>query len=150
MSNFLGEHGQRKETYIHITTSNTWKSFWTKRIRRSREINLNSSKLHKYILTTIDYFTRCTKEILLKNVNDNGVIQSLQQNIITRFGVPNSLVFYNATYLSSLKTVEFALKHNINMKYLANYYSQGNGVAESTNKNLLWITKKTIVERQRD
>ena len=50
----------------------------------------------------------------------------------------------------SLKIVEFTLKYNINLKYLANYYPHGNGVDESTNKNLLWIIKKTIVENQRD
>ena len=62
------------------------------------EINPNYSKLHKYILTTTDYFTRWTDTIPLKNVNDNKIIQFLEHNIITKFGVPNSLVFYNATY----------------------------------------------------
>ena len=37
------------------------------------EINPNS-KLHKYILTTTDYFTRWTEAIPLKNINDNEVI----------------------------------------------------------------------------
>lgn len=114
------------------------------------EINPNSSKLHKYILTTIDYFSIWTEVIPLKVINDNEVIQFLQRNIISRFGVPNCLVFDNATYFSSLKIVEFSLKHNITLKYSSNYYAQGNGLAKSTNKNLLWIIKKTIVENQRD
>ena len=101
------------------------------------EINPNSSKLHKYILTTIDYFSKWTKAIPLKVINDHEVIQFLQQNILTRFGVPNCLVFDNAKYLSFLKIVEFALKYNINLKYSANYYPQGNGVVESKYKNLL-------------
>ena len=101
------------------------------------EINLNSSKLHKYILTATDYFLKWTKAIPLKVINDTEVIQFLQWNIGTRFGVPNYLVFDNAKYFSSLKIVEFALKYNINIKYLANYYPQGNGVVESTNKNIL-------------
>ena len=114
------------------------------------DINPNSSKLHKYILTATDYFSKWTKAIPLKIVNDTEVIQFLQWNIVTRFGVPNYLVFDNAKYFSSLKIVEFALKYNINIKYSANYYPQGNGVAESTNKNLLRIIKKTVVENQRD
>lgn len=101
------------------------------------EINPNSSKIHKYILIATDYFYKWTEEIPLKVINDHEVIQFLQQNIITRFGVPNCLVFYNVTYFSSLKIVEFSLKYNINLKYLANYYPQGNGVVESTNKNIL-------------
>ena len=69
------------------------------------EINLNSSKLHKYILTTTDYFSKWTKAIPLKVINDTEVIQFLQWNIVMRFGVPNSLVFNNAKYFSSLKIV---------------------------------------------
>ena len=94
------------------------------------EINPNSSKLHKYILTTTDYFTKWTKVISLKAVNENEVIQFLQWNIITRFGVPNSLVFYNVAYFSSMKIVEYALEHNITLKYSFNYCLQGNGVVE--------------------
>ena len=35
------------------------------------------------------------------------------------------------------------------MHYSANYYPQGNGLAESTNKNLIRILKKTMIENQR-
>ena len=35
------------------------------------------------------------------------------------------------------------------LHYYANYYPQGNGLAESTNKNLIRIIKKTIIENQR-
>ena len=41
------------------------------------EINPNSSKLHKYILTTTDYFSKWTEAIRLKVINDNEVIQFL-------------------------------------------------------------------------
>ena len=101
------------------------------------DINLNSLKLHKYILTPIDYFTNWTKSIPLKTVNENEVIQFLQRNIVMRFGVPSSLVFYNAAYFYSMKIDEYALEHNIKLKYSANYYPQGNGVVKSTNKNFL-------------
>ena len=64
------------------------------------EINPNYSKLHKYILTTTDYFTRWTEAIYLKIVNDNEVIQFLQRNTITRYGVPNS--FFITLHISLL------------------------------------------------
>ena len=41
------------------------------------EINLNSSKLHKYILITTNYFSKWTKAIPLKVINDTEVIQFL-------------------------------------------------------------------------
>ena len=101
------------------------------------EIKPNSSKLHKYILTVADYFSKWSEAIPLKVISDHEVIQFLQWSIVTRFGIPNCLVFDNAKYFSSLKIVQFALKYNINLKYAAKYYSQGNGEVESVNKNLL-------------
>ena len=86
------------------------------------EINLNSSKLHKYILTTTDYFSKWIEAIPLKVINDTKVIQFLQRDIVTKFGVPSCLVFDNSKYFSSLKIVEFGLKYNINIKYSFNYY----------------------------
>ena len=86
------------------------------------EINQNSSKLHKYILTATDYFSKWTKAIPLKVINDTEVRQFLQCNIVTKFGVPNYFLFDNAKYFSSLNIVEFVLKYNINIKYSANYY----------------------------
>ena len=74
------------------------------------EINPNSSKMHNYILTTTDYFYKWTKAMPLKVINDNEVIQFLQRNIVTRFGVPNCFVLDNAKYFSYVKIVEFALK----------------------------------------
>ena len=102
------------------------------------------------ILTATSYFSKRTEAIPLKVINDTEVIQFLQLNIVTRFGLPNRLVFDNAIYFAFLNIVEFALKYNINIKYLANYYLQGNRVVESTNKNLLKIINKIVVENQRD
>ena len=73
----------------------------------------------------------------------------LQNHIMTRFGVPISLVFYNATYFSSIILTTFAHERGIKLHYFANYYPQGNGLAESTNKNLIRILKKTMIENQR-
>ena len=57
------------------------------------EINLNSSLQHRYILMTIDYFTRWVEAVPLHKVNEDAVINFLQENIMTKFGVPISLVF---------------------------------------------------------
>ena len=74
----------------------------------------------------------------------------LEHNIITRFGIPNSLVFDNAKYLSSLKLTKYAIEKGITIKYYLNYYPKGNGLVESSNKNLICMFKKTIQENQRN
>ena len=46
--------------------------------------------------------------------------------------------------------MEFAIKRGFKLKYSANYYPQGNGLAESTNKNLIKIIKRTIDQNQKN
>jgi hypothetical protein len=45
---------------------------------------------------------------------------------------------------------KFALEKGIKLKYSASYYPQGNGLAESTNKNLIKIIKRTVVESHKN
>ena len=71
-------------------------------------------------------------------------MEFIDQFIISRFGVPNALFFYNASYFSGNSIFEFAIKRVFKLNYSANYYPQGNGLAESTNKNLIKIIKRTI------
>jgi hypothetical protein len=42
------------------------------------------------------------------------------------------------------------LKEGFKLKYSANYYPQGNGLAESTNKNLIKIIKRTVEQNHRN
>jgi hypothetical protein len=78
----------------------------------------------------------------MNKVNETLVIYSQTHHIITRFGLAISLVFDNATYFSSLKLTKFSLEKGIKIKYISNYYPQGNGLVESTKKNLIHIIKK--------
>ena len=110
------------------------------------QIKPNSSLQQKYILTATDYFTRWVEAIPLRKINEDEVISFLQDHIMTRFGVPISLVFDNATYFSSIRLTKFAHERGIKLHYSANYFPQGNGLAESINKNLIRILKKTVIE----
>eukprot|EP00253_Pinus_taeda_P015330 PITA_15330 len=114
------------------------------------EITPQSSKQHKYILTAIDYFTKLVEAIPLKTTNSEVIIEFIDQFIITRFGVPNALVYDNASYFFGNAMFEFAIKRGFKLKYSANYYPQGNGLAESTNKNLVKIVKRTIEQNHKN
>ena len=88
--------------------------------------------------------------IPLKVANSDAIIDFIDQFIITKFGVPNALVFDNASYFSGNSIVEFSIKRGFKLKYSAKYYPQGNVLTESTNKNLLKIIKRTIDQSQRN
>jgi hypothetical protein len=88
--------------------------------------------------------------IPLKSVTTDQVISFLDQFIITRFGLPSTLVFDNASYFSALSLTYFALQKGIKIKHPTNCYPQGNDLAESTNKNILRIIKKTISDNNKN
>ncbi len=82
--------------------------------------------------------------------NAENIIEFIDQFIITRFGLPSALMFDNASYFSGNEMTEFSLKRGFKIKYSANYYPQGNGLAESTNKNLIRIIEWTIDENHKN
>jgi hypothetical protein len=83
-------------------------------------------------------------------VNTNQVVSFLKSHIVTRFDIPECLVFDNDSYFSSLDMNVFTMEKGIKMKYSANYYPQGNGLAESTNKNLMKIIKRIVSENHKN
>eukprot|EP00253_Pinus_taeda_P034443 PITA_34443 len=110
----------------------------------------HSSKQNRYILTTTDYFTKWVEAVPLKTANSENIIEFIDQFIITRFGIPSALIFDNASYFSGNAMIDFALKRGFKLKYSSNYYPQGNGLAESTNKNLIRIIKRTVDQSQKN
>jgi hypothetical protein len=89
------------------------------------EITPRSSKQHKYILTTTDYFTKWAEAIPLTHVNEKVVIQFIEQQLITRLGVLSVLVFNNAAYFSSTLLTEFALDKGNHNQVLCKLLSTG-------------------------
>jgi len=113
-------------------------------------INPPSSQQHNFIITATDYFTRWSEAATLRTVNTSQVIAFLNSNIITRFGIPDCLVFDNASYFCSLEMSEFSLEKGIKLKYSSSYYPQGNGLEESKNKNLIKIIKRTVAKNHKN
>jgi hypothetical protein len=112
------------------------------------EFKDNSSNGYRWILTATDYFTRWVESIPTKKSTE-VVINFLEDRIITRFGVPSKITTDNAKAFSSHAMVKFCFKYGIVLSHSSNYYPQGNGLAESGNKNLMNILKKVVGENKK-
>jgi transposase InsO family protein len=95
-------------------------------------------------LTTTNYFTNSHEEITLKEDNTEQLIFFFQENVLSRFGVPKKLITHNGSMFISSMFTNFCGNFGIIMGQSSNYYPQGNGLNESTNKSLIQIIKKTI------
>ena len=66
------------------------------------------------------------------------------KNIVTRFGVPNSLVSDNGLQFNNRTFREFCCDLGIKNKYFTPAYPQSNGQAEAINKTILNGLKKRL------
>ncbi|XP_057852363.1 uncharacterized protein LOC131062675 [Cryptomeria japonica] len=112
-------------------------------------INPPSSVGHRWVITATDYFTRWTEAVALKESNESASL-NFYDDLVTRFGVPESIISDNALVFVGLRVSDSAVKNGIYLNTSSNYYLQGNGLAESTNENLIRIIKRTLQDNQRD
>jgi len=78
----------------------------------------------------------------------NEVISFTGKSIFNMFHIPNTLMFNNASYFSSLKLTEFTIDKSIRTRYASSCYPQGNRVAESSNKNIIHVICAYITDDQ--
>ena len=73
----------------------------------------------------------------------------LDEKIITRFGVPSKITIDNANDFSLISLNEFCFKYGIVFWHSSNNYPQGNGLADSNNKNIMNIVKNIDGENKK-
>jgi len=96
-----------------------------------------------------DYYTWWVEAMDTKKNTSSIVIDFLEDNILTRFGTPLSLVCDNGPAFQSIEFTEWAYDNQITLRFSSNYYPQGNGLAESTNKNVINAIKKAAENKPR-
>jgi hypothetical protein len=113
------------------------------------EIHPGSSKGHWFILVATDYFTKWTKTVPLRNMMHREVISFVQEHIICRFGIPQTLTTDQGPSFMSHQFREFAESMKIKLLNSSPYYAQANGQADAINKVLIKIIKKRIKDNSR-
>jgi len=91
-----------------------------------------------------NYFTRWVDAIPTRMAIDTVVMKFLEDEIITRFGIPTKITTDNSKSFSSIEIYAFCFNYGIVLSYSSNYYPQGNGIVEYNNTNLMTIIKKTM------
>jgi hypothetical protein len=106
------------------------------------EIHPGSSKGHRFILVATDYFTKWTEAVPLRNMTQWDVISFVQEHIIYRFGVPQTITTDQGPSFMSHQFRKFMKSMKIKLLNSSPYYVQANGQAKASNKVLIKIIKK--------
>ncbi|XP_015957286.1 uncharacterized protein LOC107481515 [Arachis duranensis] len=94
---------------------------------------------HKFILVAIDYFTKWVEAVPLIEFGQNEIIDFIEEHIIHRFGIPQTLSTDQGTMFTGQRIKNFATSRNINMVTSTPYYAQANGQVEAANKILIML-----------
>ena len=98
----------------------------------------------RFVLVAVDYFTKWAKAEALANIRDVDVKKFVWKNIVTRFGVPDSLIFNNGLQFDSRAFREFCCNLGIKNRYFTPAYPQSNRQVEAINKTILNGLKKRL------
>ena len=98
----------------------------------------------RFVLVAMDYFTKWAKIEALANIWDVDVKKLVWRNIVTRFGVPESLVSNNGLQFDSRAFHKFCGSLGITNPYSTPAYPISNGQAEATNKAIVNRLKRRL------
>ena len=105
---------------------------------------LRATGNRRFVLVAVDYFTKWTKAEALANIRDVDIKKFVWRNIVTRFGVPKSLVSDNGLQFNSKAFCEFGGSLSITNRYSTPAYPQSNDQAEATNKAIVNGLKRRL------
>ena len=102
---------------------------------------------HAWILVATDYFTKWVEAKSYTELTTKEVCNFVKENIVTRFGVPETIITDNGTIFTVDSLKENTATLNIRLKQSTPYYPQANGQAEASNKVLIGILEKMVREK---
>ncbi|KAM1196039.1 hypothetical protein ACFX2J_022457 [Malus domestica] len=95
----------------------------------------------------MDYFTKWVEAKLYVELTSKEVCNFVEENIVTRFGMPKTIITDNGTIFTSDRFKKYTANLKIRLDQSTPYYLQTNGQVEASNKVLIDILEKMIKER---
>ena len=92
----------------------------------------------------IDYFTKWVEVEPLTNIRDVDAKRFVWKNIVTRFGIPYTLISDNGLQFDRKAFRRYCCDLGITNKYSTSAYLKGNGQVEAVNKVIVSGLKKRL------
>ena len=96
------------------------------------------------MLIGTDYFTKWVEVKPLSNIRGVDAKKFVWKNIVTRFGIPHTLISDNGLQFDSKTFRRYCCDLGIKNRYSTPAYPQGNGQAEAINKVIVSELKKRL------
>ncbi|XP_015075557.1 uncharacterized protein K02A2.6-like [Solanum pennellii] len=107
-------------------------------------IEPSTSNEHRFILVTIDYFTKWVEVLSYISMTKKVIADFVHNNLICKFEVPESIVTDNGANLNNHLVRGIRKQFSITHQNSTAYHPQMNETVEATNKNVKKILRKMI------
>ncbi|XP_063938059.1 uncharacterized protein LOC135147933 [Daucus carota subsp. sativus] len=109
-----------------------------------------SSCNNQYILLAVDYVSKWVEVKALPTNDAKVVLQFLQKQIFTCFGVPRVIISDEGSHFCNRKFTTLMTRYNINHRVATAYHPQTNGQAEVSNREIKRILEKVVNPSRKD
>ncbi|CAL9000002.1 unnamed protein product, partial [Prunus brigantina] len=103
-----------------------------------------SNQQHCFIIVATDYFTKWVEAKPVKSTTSQEIITFIEEQIIQRFGIPESITTDRGSSFISGDMLDMAEAFKFKLLQSTPYYAQANGQAESSNKVIINIIRKML------
>ena len=98
----------------------------------------------RYLLVGTNYFTKWVEVEPLANIRDVDAKKFVWKNIVTRFGIPRTIISENGLQFNNKAFRRYCYDLGITNRYSTPAYPQGNAQAEVVNKVIMSGLKKRL------
>ena len=103
----------------------------------------------RWLFVETDCFTKWFEAEPLSNIRDVNAKKFVWKNIVTRFGIPHTLILDNGLQFDSKAFRRYCGELGIRNRYSTPTYPRGNEQAEAVNKVIVSGLKKMLDEAKR-
>ncbi|GKV36587.1 hypothetical protein SLEP1_g44699 [Rubroshorea leprosula] len=108
-----------------------------------------SSKGHSFIIVATNYFIKWVEAKPMKKVDQSDVIKFIKEDIIHRFGLPETITTDQGTVFVNHQVEAFVKEMGFRLLNSTPYYAQANGQAEASNKVVINLLEKMVDDNPR-
>ena len=103
-----------------------------------------------YILVAVDYVSKWIEAIPSRNKDHSTVLKFLKENILSRFGIPRTIISDGGTHFCNKPFESLMKKYAITHKVATPYHPQTSGQVELANREIKQILEKTVNPNRKD
>ncbi|GKV15290.1 hypothetical protein SLEP1_g26087 [Rubroshorea leprosula] len=108
-----------------------------------------STRGHSFIIVATDYFTKWVEAKPMKKVDQTDIIKFLKEEIIHRFGLPETVTSDQGTVFVGAQVEAFAKEMGFRLLTSTPHYAQANGQVEASNRIVINPLEKMVDDNPR-